>query len=39
MMIEFLKYLLIVGGIILGIVAMQSWLTTRENPADSLKSE
>lgn len=31
--------LLIVGGIILGIVAMQSWLTTRENPADSLKSE
>ena len=31
--------LLLVGGIILGTVLLQSWLTARENPADSIKSE
>lgn len=31
--------LLLVGGVILGIVAFQSWHTARENPAESIKNE
>ena len=31
--------LLLVGGIMLGTVALQSWRAARQNPSDSLKNE